>query len=82
MKRDVLIHAAEARRLVSVNLREKRKQAGLSQEALAAASQLHRTELSLIERGERDPRVSTLVRIAHGLGIEPCELLGGELADS
>ena len=77
MDNDVLSHTTEARKLVSANVREQRKRAGLTQEALAAASHLHRTELSLIERGERDPRVSTLVRLAHALEIDPCELLGG-----
>ena len=74
---DVVAGVKDARQLVATNLRRQRRRAGLSQEALASATRLHRTELSLLERGERDPRVSTLVRLARALAIEPCELLGG-----
>jgi transcriptional regulator with XRE-family HTH domain len=42
---------------------------------LASASGLHRTEISLLERGVRDVRLSTIVRLARGLGIPPAELL-------
>ncbi len=59
------------------NLREHRTRAGLSQEALASACRLHRTEISLLERGEREPRLSTLVRLAEGLGVAPAALLDG-----
>ena len=45
------------------NLRERRVRAGLSQEALARATDLHRTEISLLERARREPRLSTLVRL-------------------
>ena len=59
------------------NLRRLRTAAGLSQEALATACDLHRTEISLLERGAREPRLSTIVRLARGLGVEPGQLLGG-----
>lgn len=59
------------------NLRKLRLQAGLSQEALGAACGLHRTEISLLERSTRDPRLSTLVRLARGLGLSLDDLLGG-----
>ena len=61
----------------AANLRRRREQAGLSQEALGFASKLHRTEVSLLERGERDPRLSTVVRLARGLGVSVGELLDG-----
>ena len=59
------------------NLRTQRLRCGLSQEGLAAACGLHRTEISLLERGAREPRLSTIVRIAHGLGVRPAVLLDG-----
>ena len=51
------------------NVRTLRRAAGLSQQGLGSACRLHRTEISLLERGERDPRLSTVVRLARGLGV-------------
>jgi transcriptional regulator with XRE-family HTH domain len=59
------------------NLRNQRKRAGLSQQALGYACRLHRTEISLLERGEREPRLSTIVRLARALEVSPSELLDG-----
>ena len=59
------------------NLRAQRLRSGLSQESLASASTLHRTEISLLERGEREPRLSTIVRLARGLGVPAATLLDG-----
>ncbi len=58
-----------------MNLRTTRMRAGLSQERLARASSLHRTEISLLERAEREPRLSTIVRLADGLGVPASALL-------
>jgi transcriptional regulator with XRE-family HTH domain len=59
------------------NLREHRKRAGMSQEALWFKTGLHSTEISRLERGVREPRLTTIVRLAKGLGITPSELLSG-----
>jgi transcriptional regulator with XRE-family HTH domain len=59
------------------NLRRTRTRLGLSQERLASVCALHRTEISLLERGEREPRLSTIVRLARGLGVPPSALLDG-----
>jgi transcriptional regulator with XRE-family HTH domain len=59
------------------NLRRARQRAGLSQERLGLECGLHRTEISLLERGERDPRLSTVIRLAAGLGMPPAALLAG-----
>jgi transcriptional regulator with XRE-family HTH domain len=61
----------------AANLRRLRGRAGLSQEALAEACELHRTEVSLLERAGREPRLLTLVRLARGLGVPVCDLLEG-----
>ena len=61
----------------SKNLRARRNEAGLSQERLAAICKLHRTEISLLERGEREPRLSTLVRLSRGLNVPVTALLDG-----
>ena len=59
----------------ATNLRRIRHKAGLSQEALAYAADIHPKHLSDIERANKDPRLTTVLRLAHALGIEPAELL-------
>lgn len=62
----------------AANLRRHRKRAGLSQEALADVCDLHRTEISLLERCKRSPRLETIVILARGLELtSPAELLEG-----
>lgn len=58
-------------------LRAERDRAGLSQEALAHKSDLHPNAIGLIERGEREPMLSTVLALAGALGITPGELLDG-----
>ena len=65
------VHASFA-----ANLRDRRKRLGLSQEALAELCDLHRTEISLLERSKRSPRLDTMVGLARGLQLTSvCELL-------
>lgn len=52
-------------------LQEKRKEKGLSQEQLAQACNLDRTYISLLERGLRQPTITTLFNISKGLNISP-----------
>ena len=60
------------------NLRQLRKQADLSQEEVGARASLHRTEIGLLERGARVPRIDTLIKLAAALGIRiDCALLEG-----
>jgi transcriptional regulator with XRE-family HTH domain len=60
------------------NLRRLRKGAGISQEELGLRCSLHRTEIGLLERGARVPRIDTLIKIASGLGVRiDCKLLAG-----
>ena len=54
-----------------------RMRAGLSQEGCARLVGLHRTELSLLERGGRRPRLDTLLQLAAAIGVEPRELVTG-----
>jgi transcriptional regulator with XRE-family HTH domain len=66
------------RKQFAVNLRHHRDQAGLSQEALADLCDLHRTEISLLERCKRSPRLETIVILSRGLQLtSPTELLEG-----
>jgi transcriptional regulator with XRE-family HTH domain len=60
----------------ATNLRMHRTRLGLSQEALAELCDLHRTEISLLERSKRSPRLETLVSLTHGLRLSSvCDLL-------
>jgi transcriptional regulator with XRE-family HTH domain len=65
-----------ARKQFALNLRKRREKIGLSQEALAEVCGLHRTEISLLERSKRSPRLETIVILARGLELaSPGELL-------
>ena len=59
------------------NVSQARKQKHLTQEEISDRSGIHVTEVSRIERGLRDPRVTTLVRLAKALEVDPAVLLRG-----
>lgn len=61
----------------AVNLRHARKAAGISQEELAERCELHRTEVSLLERGGREPRLGTLIKLATALNTDAEALCNG-----
>jgi transcriptional regulator with XRE-family HTH domain len=61
----------------SANLRHARQTAGISQEELAERCEIHRTEVSLLERGGREPRLGTMVKLATALGTTPEALCSG-----
>lgn len=67
----------EAKLIVGQNIRANRKRIGITQEALADRSEMHPVEIGRAERGTRDLRVSTVVKIARGLDIPAYELLRG-----
>ena len=56
-------------------VRAVRESRELSQEALADAARLHRTHISLIERGQRSVRLETIERLAIALRVQPGELM-------
>lgn len=58
------------------NVRRARRRAGLSQEEAAVRASLHRTEIGLLERAERTPRIDTAVKLAGAVGVPIGELLG------
>jgi transcriptional regulator with XRE-family HTH domain len=57
------------------NLRAARKRLKLTQEEVAERSGVHATEVSRIEAGKRDPKVSTLLRLAAAVEVPPGRLL-------
>lgn len=56
-------------------VRECRKEIGISQEDLATRANIHRTYIGGIERGERNPTLTMIFRLATALGVSPDELL-------
>jgi transcriptional regulator with XRE-family HTH domain len=56
-------------------LRDLRGRQELSQDALAHATDIHSTAIGRMERGAREPRLSTILRLARGLDVQPGELL-------
>jgi len=56
-------------------IRRRREALGLSQEGLAALSELNRTYLGKIERGEVIASIVTLQKIAEGLNVKLSELI-------
>lgn len=65
--RSEFTHKAQAY-MVAELVKEARKKAKLTQEELAQKVQLKRPHISRIERAETDVRISTLQKIAQGLG--------------
>ena len=61
--------------LFAKNLREARKERGLSQEKLAELVDLHRTYVGSVERGERNVSIDNMERLAEAVGIELRDLL-------
>ena len=59
------------------NLARARRRAGVSQEAVGLRASLHRTEIGLLERGERLPRIDTVIKLAGALSIPASHLLDG-----
>nr|WP_274380062.1 helix-turn-helix transcriptional regulator [Paraburkholderia atlantica] len=75
MAENVSPRLLELQALIAKNLRLLRDKKGMSQEVLADRAGLHRTQLSVIERGLRNMRLDTLVSLAAALGVSETELL-------
>jgi transcriptional regulator with XRE-family HTH domain len=58
-------------------IKELRVEHDLSKDRLARRADMHPTAVRRIERGEREPRLTTIRRVARGLGVEPGALLDG-----
>jgi transcriptional regulator with XRE-family HTH domain len=56
-------------------LRKLRKQYGLSQVGLARRIDVHPTAIARMERSAREAQLSTILRIAQGIDVQPGTLL-------
>lgn len=65
----------DPRKLLGQKVRDLRLAKGLSQEKLAELAELHRNYIGMIERGQKNVGVISIVKIAHALSERPSLLL-------
>lgn len=65
----------DVRERLAKNLRQLRQGKGWSQEFFADEAGLHRTYISDLERGARNPTVTVVDKLATALGVTPGRLL-------
>jgi transcriptional regulator with XRE-family HTH domain len=65
----------DIRKRLGRNLRRLRQEEGLSQEDFAFEAGIHRTYVSDIERGARNPTISIVEKLADALGTTASELV-------
>lgn len=68
MRQDTLL-------LFGLRVRELRSEKAISQEELAALTELDRTYISGIERGKRNLSLKNILKIASALNVTPSQLL-------
>jgi transcriptional regulator with XRE-family HTH domain len=66
---------AELPKAFGDTVRRLRQKQGLSQERLAALAGIDRAYMGGIERGLRNPTLTTIARVARGLGMRPSEVV-------
>jgi transcriptional regulator with XRE-family HTH domain len=68
----------DIRKKLGLNVRRLRKSKGLSQEQFAFEANIHRTYVSDIERGARNPTITVVEKFARNLGVTPGYLLDAD----
>lgn len=71
------VERAQLLRAFGEKLRAERERRNLSQEMLAAIANVHRTQLSALELGLRDPHLTMLLILADALGVSLGTLVQG-----
>ena len=61
--------------MMGEELRKAREKAGLTQDELAFKAHVHRTYVSLLERGKKSPTIDVLFRLCDALGIAASRLI-------
>lgn len=59
------------------NLIRARRAAGVSQEELGFLASIHRTEVGMVERGQRIPKLDTVMKICGALHVPITDLVDG-----
>ena len=65
----------DIRQRLGSNLRTRRSEKGWSQEEFADRAGIHRTYVSDLERGSRNPTIMILQKLAEALGTEAADLI-------
>lgn len=74
-RRSVAKRAGDIRARFGEHLRAIRTKSGLSQEALGMDAGLHRTFVSMVERGERNVTIATVEKLAKALKRRMADLM-------
>lgn len=61
--------------MFAANVRRRRLELDLSQEALAERAGVHRTYIGMLERSEKNVTIYNIWRLASALDLEPSDLL-------
>jgi transcriptional regulator with XRE-family HTH domain len=69
------VRTPDPRIIFARRVRELRMELGVSQEALAELSNLHRNYIGGVERGERNIGLLNIVALARALGVKPARLM-------
>lgn len=64
-------------RSFATNLRAVREEQGMSQMDLGLRCNVHPTVIARIETAKREPRLTTITKLARGLGVPAASLLRG-----
>jgi transcriptional regulator with XRE-family HTH domain len=65
----------DIRQRLGLNLRRERAKHGWSQEEFADRAGIHRTYVSDLERGSRNPTITVVEKLAAALGLSASDLL-------
>jgi transcriptional regulator with XRE-family HTH domain len=72
---------SEAARLLGARIRDERRRFAITQMELADLAGVHFTSFGKIERGQANPSLDTILRIATALNLNPAALVDGLTAD-
>lgn len=61
--------------MLGAELKRARLKAGLTQEQLAFKAEVHRTYVSMLERGKGSPTLDTLMALCAAMGIRASDLV-------